>query len=222
MDFRFSQFEILTGAGTLLVCIFFVCVFSEVSDIENELGTAVTSAVETKDLYWSGVEVNGQHVVLTGAAPDVPAQRSAQARAEAIWGVSGVENLIEVIGQDGTCQRQIDEYLDREAIQFKSGKADVTDASHHVIGMLAMILRTCDATVEIAGHTDDKGGAEVNLRLSQRRADTVARHLAAHGVAAERLLPVGYGEKQPVASNATEDGRRENRRIEFRVLGGTA
>ncbi len=222
MDFRFSQFEILTGAGTLLVCVFFVCVFSEVSDIENELSTTVTSAVETKDLYWSGVEMSGQHVVLTGAAPDVPAQRGAAERALAVWGVSGVDNQIEVIGQGGTCQHQIDEYLARESIQFKSGKADVTEASFHVIGMLAMILRTCNATVEIAGHTDDKGGADVNLRLSQRRADTVARHLAAHGVMAERLMPVGYGEKQPVASNATEAGRRENRRIEFRVLGGTA
>lgn len=222
MDFRFSQFEILTGAGTLLFCLFFVCVFSEVSAIENEVGTQVASAVDSDDLYWSGVEVSGQDVVLTGSAPDVPAKRDAVARAHAVWGVASVDNQIKVIGESGTCQRQIDEYLLRESIQFKSGKADVTEASFHTLSMLAMILRKCDTPIEVAGHTDDKGGAEVNLRLSQRRAATVAKHLVGHGVPAEKISSKGYGETQPIASNGTLEGRRANRRIEFRVLGGTA
>ena len=222
MDFRFSQFEILTGAGTMVLTLFFVCVFTEVGAIENEIGTAVGEVMETQDLYWSGVEVNGQSVVLTGAAPDVPARRAAIAGAASIDGVSSVENLIKVIGEDGTCQKQLDDYLAKETLTFRSGKAEVAESSYHMLGLLAMIVRTCDTAVEIAGHTDDKGDAEVNQKLSQRRADVVAKHLVRHGVAPERLHPVGYGESQPIADNRTETGRKTNRRIEFRVLGDTA
>ncbi len=222
MDFRFSQFEILTGAGTLLLCLFFVCVFTEASAIENAVATEVTEAVDTPDLYWSSVEVHGQAVVLTGSAPDVPAMRQAEQRAWNVAGVTDVTNNINVIGEAGSCQQELNDYLARENISFKTGKAEVAESSYHTLGMLAMIVRTCDTLVEIAGHTDDRGDAEINLRLSQRRADTVAKHMVRHGVAADRIRAVGYGETQPIAQNGTEAGRKSNRRIEFRVLGGTA
>ncbi len=222
MDFRFSQFEILTGAGTLLLCLFFICVFTEASAIENAIGADVTEAVDTPDLYWSSVEVNGQSVVLSGSAPDVPAKRQAEARARGVSGVTSVVNEINVIGAAGTCQQEMSDYLAREPITFKSGKADVAESSYHALGMLAMIVRTCDTPVEIAGHTDDRGDAEINLRLSQRRADAVAKHMVRHGVDPQKLRAVGYGETQPIAQNGTDAGRKLNRRIEFRVLGGTA
>ncbi len=222
MDFRFSQFEILTGAGTALVCVFFICVFSEASAIENAIGTRVTAEVDSDELYWSSVEVSGQAVTLSGAAPDVPAKRAAAARARAVPGVTSVQNDIEVIGEAGTCQQQLNDYLAKEAINFKAGKADVAEDSYHTLGMLAMIVRTCDTAVEVAGHTDNRGDAEINLHLSQRRADVVAKHLVRHGVSPAQLRPKGYGESQPVADNGTEAGRELNRRIEFRVLGGTA
>lgn len=222
MDVRFSQFEILTGAGTALVCLFFVCVFSEVSAIENALGAEVTSQVDHEDLYWSSVDVNGQSVVLSGAAPDVPAKRAAEQRARAVPGITAVDNSIEVIGEAGSCQQQLNDYLAKQGIAFKTGKAVVAERSHNTLGMLAMIVRTCDTTVEIAGHTDDRGDSAVNLHLSQRRADVVAKHLVRHGVAPARIRATGYGESQPIAENGTEAGRERNRRIEFRVLGGTA
>ena len=222
MDFRFSQFEILTGAGTLVLCVFFVCVFAEVSGIENTIASEVTDAVESPDLYWSAVEVSGQSVTLTGAAPDVPAKRAAQRRAEAISGVGGVLNNIQVIGEAGTCQTQLNNYLEKETISFKSGRADIADSSFNALGMLAMIVRSCDAPIEIAGHTDDRGDAEINLRLSQRRADRVAKHMVSHGVDARQIRAVGYGENQPISDNGTDAGRKLNRRIEFRVLGGAA
>ena len=221
LDFRFSPFEILTGSGTLIVCLFFVCVFSEVSSIEDEIGTTVTTAVSSDDLYWSSVAASGQDVVLTGSAPDVKARDAALERAMAVWGVASVDNQIKVIGEDGTCQQQLNDYLSRERISFKSGKADVADSSINTIAMLAMIVRRCDSPIEVAGHTDSAGDAEINLRLSQRRADKVAKYLVNHGVKPEQIRSMGYGETQPVASNETPEGRKDNRRIEFRVLGGT-
>ncbi|MEM7078858.1 MAG: OmpA family protein [Pseudomonadota bacterium] len=221
MDFRFSQFEIFTGAGTMLLTLFFVCLFSEVGAVENEIGAEVNRALEGQDLYWSSVEVEGQGVVLTGSAPDRKAKLAAAARAAGVDGVSSVENLIEVIGAQGDCQKELDEYLTQERITFRSGRIEVADSSLHTLGMLAMIVRSCDTTVEVAGHTDDKGDAEVNLRLSQRRAEVVAKHLVRHGVLAEQIVAVGYGETQPIADNADDAGRKANRRIEFRVLGGS-
>ncbi|MEM9622448.1 MAG: OmpA family protein [Pseudomonadota bacterium] len=220
MDFRFSQFEILTAAGTLLVCLFFICVFSEVSAIENHLSQEVTAAVDSDELYWSSVEINGQQAVLTGAAPDVPAKNAALQRVQGVFGVTRIDNQIQVIGETGTCQTQLDDYLSRETITFKSGKAEVSEGSYQVMAMLAMILRSCNTIIEIAGHTDDKGDAEINQILSQKRADVVAKHMVRHGVSSTQVRARGYGESQPVADNSTDAGRKANRRIEFRVLGG--
>lgn len=203
----------------MVVCLFFVCVFSEASAIENAIGSEVTASVASNDLYWSSVEVSGQSVVLTGSAPDAQARLAAERRAAGVAGVSGVENQIEVIGEAGSCQEQIDTYLRKERMTFKPGKAEIADSSMHMLGMLAMIVRTCPNPMEIAAHTDGQGDAEINLALSQRRADVVARHLVRHGVMPQKIRAVGYGESQPVGDNATEDGRRDNRRIELRVLG---
>lgn len=218
-DFRFSQFEILTGAGTLILCLFFISVFTEASAIENDVAQRVTEAVATDELYWSGVEASGQSIVLTGSAPDEPARRGAYQRALAVEGVNSVDNQIKIIGQDGTCQSRLDGYQAADGIRFKSGKADMVDASIGTMSMLAMIVRTCPKVIEIAGHTDSKGDAEVNQRLSQRRADKVAKYLVNHGVAPNRIVARGYGEQQPIGDNSTEEGRKMNRRIEFRVLG---
>ena len=164
-DFRFSQFEIITGAGTLLLCLFFVSVFTEASAIENEVATQVTEAVSSDELYWSSVEAAGQRVVLTGSAPDAPAQEAAAQRAWSVPGVTAVDNQISIIGQAGTCQRELDNYLAKETIEFQAGKAEVKDSSYNLISMLSMIIRTCTRQIEVAGHTDAKGDAEVNLAL---------------------------------------------------------
>jgi OOP family OmpA-OmpF porin len=71
--------------------------------------------------------------------------------------------------------------------------------------------------VEIAGHTDNYGTDEYNQSLSQRRADSVREYLISKGVQADSLRSTGYGEAQPVASNETEFGREQNRRVEFRI-----
>ncbi len=222
MDFRFSQFEILTAAGTLLICLYFIVVFSEVSSIEGQLAEEIGAVLEKEDLYWSGIEMSGQHLTLTGAVPDVPARNKVILKLQEISGITGIDNQLKIIGEEGTCQKNIDEYLSRERITFKSGSATLTQDSHDVLGMLAMILRQCGTEVEIAGHTDNKGDSAVNLALSQRRAEKVARRLAQFGVSADSMQARGYGETQPVADNTTKTGRDKNRRIEFRVLGGSA
>ena len=69
--------------------------------------------------------------------------------------------------------------------------------------------------INVAGYTDSTGSADYNQRLSERRAQAVADYLGQGGIAANRINTVGYGERQPVASNDTESGRAQNRRVEI-------
>ncbi len=119
----------------------------------------------------------------------------------------------------GACRRQVEDRLAERAIGFGRGSARLTEASAALVEGLAALVRRCpDAKIEVAGHTDSRGDADMNRRLSQARAEAVAEALEDAGVAAERLTAVGYGPSRPIADNATAVGRAKNRRIELTVL----
>ena len=69
--------------------------------------------------------------------------------------------------------------------------------------------------LQINGHTDNKGSAQFNKTLSQKRSIAVKKYLVAHGVAGSRLKTAGYGGERPITTNETEEGRLKNRRVEF-------
>ncbi len=103
-----------------------------------------------------------------------------------------------------------------EEVHFGVDSAELTPESLPAVARLAELLRRFDdVRATIAGHTDAAGEAAYNRSLSEARAAEVRRLLIArHGIAAERLLAVGYGEERPLASNADAEGRRRNRRVE--------
>ena len=104
-------------------------------------------------------------------------------------------------------------------ILFEFGKAEVTDASKLKVDTIATILKTKDKIrLEVQGHTDDIGTDENNLDLSQKRAKSIANYLITCGVDSARIIPQGYGEKFPIASNDSDDGRALNRRTEFVII----
>jgi OOP family OmpA-OmpF porin len=72
--------------------------------------------------------------------------------------------------------------------------------------------------IDVQGHTDSTGGIAKNLALSQARAEAVVGALIRRGVAANRMVAHGFGPNQPIATNATRQGREKNRRVEFRVI----
>lgn len=103
-------------------------------------------------------------------------------------------------------------------ILFTSGSSTLTSTSRANIEKLAKILNRYDDTkVVIEGHTDNTGSEASNQLLSERRAESVAKLLSAYGVSDRRLSPVGYGQSRPVASNDTEYGRQNNRRVEVLI-----
>ena len=73
----------------------------------------------------------------------------------------------------------------------------------------------------IEGYTDDVGTDEANLKLSQRRADSVKTYMASQGLPAEKIHTEGRGEREPIADNKTKEGRQENRRVDVAVNGTT-
>eukprot|EP00452_MALV-II_sp_L67-6_P000042 gene41-249_t len=104
-------------------------------------------------------------------------------------------------------------------VTFETGSATLTANAEIVLNRQAEKMQGQRATlVEVAGHTDSRGTAEYNEKLSQDRAQAVVNYLVAKGVPASRLTARGYGEFEPVASNETEEGRELNRRVELRVI----
>lgn len=109
------------------------------------------------------------------------------------------------------------EHYNLKGVQFEFDSAKLTANSVNALNDgLAILNRNSELQVEISGHTDSRGTEEYNQALSERRAKSVRDYLVAHGVAASRLTSRGYGESQPVADNATDQGRAQNRRVELR------
>ncbi|WP_426439493.1 OmpA family protein [Bradyrhizobium genosp. P] len=116
------------------------------------------------------------------------------------------------------CQQLFSEILSKGNIRFESGKADIVSDSAGLLDRLIETAMRCpSATIEIAGHTDSDGEEAANQALSEKRAQAVMDYLARAGLPAERFVPIGYGSTQPVAGNDSEDGKAQNRRIEFVV-----
>jgi outer membrane protein OmpA-like peptidoglycan-associated protein len=103
-----------------------------------------------------------------------------------------------------------------DGVNFESGRADLTTNSMRILDKAAVALtNNQEIEVEIRGYTDNTGSYQGNVRISQRRADTVREYMLKHGVAPYRMTTKGYGPEDPIAPNSTSDGRGRNRRIEF-------
>ncbi|MDZ7824329.1 MAG: OmpA family protein [Ahrensia sp.] len=113
------------------------------------------------------------------------------------------------------CQLQINNVL-KGGINFETDKADISQTSYGVLDQLAYTAGQCpDAKIVIGGHTDSDGADAYNQRLSEARATEVLKYLVTSGIASARLAAVGFGETSPIATNDTEEGKAQNRRIEF-------
>ena len=100
-------------------------------------------------------------------------------------------------------------------VTFRTGSADLNAQFFKVLDGVAQVAKKYDKTIiEIAGHTDNVGGSDYNRQLSQRRASAVAQYLMSKGVTEPRIITAAGGEDHPIASNATDQGRAANRRVE--------
>lgn len=117
------------------------------------------------------------------------------------------------------CEAEIGSIVAAGKINFEPGSATIDASALGTMDDIAAVLKRCgDLNLEIQGYTDSQGGGDMNLALSQSRAESVLNELRARRVVTNSFKAIGYGEASPVADNGTEAGREANRRIEFRLV----
>lgn len=108
-------------------------------------------------------------------------------------------------------------------VTFAVNSADISASFYPVLDSVGLVLKEFDKTmVEVAGHTDSDGSDAYNQQLSERRAQSVVSYLISRQVRGDRFLTVGAGESRPVATNATPEGKAQNRRVEITIVPITA
>jgi outer membrane protein OmpA-like peptidoglycan-associated protein len=107
-----------------------------------------------------------------------------------------------------------------EKIQFKTGSAEILPESFGLLDEIVEVLKANPQIqlVQVEGHTDSTGGAAINRKLSNDRAAAVRAYLVKKGIAGKRLVAKGFGPDRPIASNDTDEGREQNRRVEFNIV----
>jgi len=116
------------------------------------------------------------------------------------------------------CQQLFSELFRKGNIRFQSGRATIDPDSAGLLDRLVEAALRCPvAHIEIAGHTDAAGEEAANQALSEKRAQAVADYLGRAGLPLERFTAVGYGSSKPIGPNDTDEGKAQNRRIEFTV-----
>lgn len=107
-----------------------------------------------------------------------------------------------------------------ERVEFENNSAKLRPQSESILNAVLEVMQSHPefGRLSVEGHTDNRGAAPYNKHLSKQRATSVMKWLVAHGVAGARLSAQGFGLEKPIDSNETEDGRQNNRRVEFHIL----
>ncbi|WP_347137554.1 OmpA family protein [Paracoccus sp. SSK6] len=190
----------------------------------------VIGALEALNTLQSGsLRVTPDLIRITGTSGDPAAPEAAAARlAERLGPGAAYEFAIRYDRRldptlnlpDGPeCVRQLNIVMSEAEIGFEPSKAAIAGDPAPTLERLAGIMAECaDFRLEAGGHTDAQGSEGFNADLSRGRAQALVAAMADAGIDVTNMTARGYGESQPIASNETEEGREENRRIEFRLL----
>jgi OmpA-OmpF porin, OOP family len=115
---------------------------------------------------------------------------------------------------------EVGEIIRLNNIFFDYNQASMNNESFAELDRLVeLMVQNPNMKIEISGHTDSEGADAYNLKLSQDRATTVENYLLGKNISKTRVVTKGYGESKPLASNDTEAGKAQNRRVEFKILG---
>ena len=201
-----------------------------VSDLPPDWANRVLTAIEVLGFMDSGAATVTPELVRLSGRSGNPEASEAVARL-----------MVEKLGEDGAfeidvsyiealdpvaalptpevCEARIAEIVAARKINFEPGSATIDESALGTMDQIAEVLRECgDLRLEVQGHTDSQGREEMNLGLSQSRAESVLNELRARRVLTSDFVAKGYGETKPIADNGTEEGREANRRIEFRLI----
>lgn len=163
------------------------------------------------------ITLEGQVVDIRGEVPSEAARQQVIAElTQAAGSTYTVKHALKVVVPE---QVLIDQALANRTVEFEPGSAVLTPAGSKLLDEMAKALGQFKGrSFELIGHTDGHGARTRNLALSQARAEAVKAYLVGKGLVAQNLRTKGMGPDQPIANNATEEGRARNRRIEFKLV----
>lgn len=170
---------------------------SEIAIIQDELGDADGDGVADK---FDKCPDTPEGVQVDGAGCPLP---------EIKHETKVVEKIV-VTEED---RQVVDEAI--KNLEFDLSKATIRSSSYESLNKVAALLIEKNFSLKLAGHTDNTGSMQLNMRLSKERAEAVKSYLVSKGANSSRIEATGYGPTQPIATNATAAGRQENRRVEF-------
>lgn len=181
--------------------------------------TASVSSLLTpqlKSVHQGQLVVEGTDIAIHGeVASDAMRQTIGNNLAGALSEPYSVKNGLRV---SAAGQGTIDQVLANRVVEFENASALLTASGKEILDELAEAFKTIPTKrIDIVGHTDNVGDAARNLALSRARADSVKIYLVAKGITPQIMTVTGLGADQPLMDNTTEEGRRRNRRIEFRL-----
>ncbi len=205
------------SAGLLPTLVRMKSAHLKVSDSESLLSAEVDSHGERLTLVYEARKLLGNN--LEANVTVIESSKTASARANDAkqqTGAAPADPRLEA------CQSKLDARMKEKKILFAFNTAEIQAASYTLLDQIIDVLNQCNEVVmknklTIAGHTDSLGDDAYNLALSQRRADAVKAYIVNAVTDVGLIGSVGYGENQPVESNDTDDGRTQNRRIEFKL-----
>lgn len=199
----------------------------EIPGADGKPDTSI-SANEILENYRSATLEKGGKVYNQGSNYSVFSAPGGEAHSWAKLSASPGRYTIEIIDEEGFeavltfGAEEMKKSLDSEGriaiygITFDTGKDDLKLGAETVIAEIVKLLQFYpELKIEVQGHTDNVGSAETNLQLSDRRAETVRKFILLYGVEGSRLVSKGYGLTNPIASNDTEEGKAQNRRVEL-------
>ncbi|RIX78349.1 OmpA family protein [Acidovorax cavernicola] len=169
-----------------------------------------------KEIHRGQFQIEGTQMALSGeVGNEALRQKIVSDMANALNPTYTIKNSLRVPASE---QIAVDQALANRTIEFELGSATLTGKGRAILDEMAPILqKLTNKSVAVVGHTDNAGNRTSNLALSQSRAEAVKGYLVGKGIDPLTLTTSGVGPDQPVASNATDEGRSRNRRIEFRV-----
>lgn len=163
------------------------------------------------------ITLEGQVVEVRGEVPSEAArQQVIHDLSQAAGRTYAIKHALKVVVPE---QVLIDQALANRTVEFEPGSAVLTPAGAKLLDDMAKALAQFKGrSFELIGHTDGHGARQSNVALSLARAEAVKAYLVSKGLVAQGLRTKGMGPDQPIANNATEDGRARNRRIEFKLV----